>query len=82
MKYKPGDKVKIKSLDWYNENKGEDGRVMCGCTGFCKEMKSYCGKELTIDFIYDSDGKSLLGCLLLVQICVKHIQLKEKYPDE
>lgn len=59
MKYKPGDKVRIKSLDWYNENKDEDGRVMCGCTGFCKEMKDYCGKELTIDFIYDSDGKSL-----------------------
>lgn len=59
MKYNVGDKVRIKSLDWYNENKDEDGRVMCGYTGFCKEMKSYCGKELTIDFIYDNDGKSL-----------------------
>lgn len=58
MKYKPGDKVKIKSFDWYNENKDEDGRVMCGYTGFCKEMISYCGKELTIDYIYtDSNGK-------------------------
>lgn len=58
MKYKPGDKVKIKSLDWYNANKDEDGRVMCGYIGFCKEMISYCGKELTIDYIYTgSDGK-------------------------
>ena len=59
MKYKAGDKVRIKSLDWYNENKDEDGRVICGYISFCKEMTSYCGKELTIDFIYDSDGKSL-----------------------
>lgn len=59
MKYKRGDKVRIKGLDWYNENKDEDGRVMCGYTGFCKEMIGYCGKELTIDFIYDNDGKSL-----------------------
>lgn len=58
MKYKPVDKVKIKSLDWYNANKDEDGRVMCGYIGFCKEMISYCGKELTIDYIYTgSDGK-------------------------
>lgn len=48
MKYKIGDKVRIKSFDWYNENKDEDGRVMCGYTGFCKEMVKYCGKVLTI----------------------------------
>ena len=59
MKYKPGDKVKIKSIEWYNENKDEDGRVIFDYTGFCKEMISYCGKELTIDFIHTDDGKSV-----------------------
>lgn len=59
MKYKPGDKVRIKSLDWYNENKDEDGRVYCDYIGFCKEMINYCGKELTIDFIHGDDGKSV-----------------------
>ena len=48
MKYKPGDKVRIKSLDWYETNKDEDGRVYCEFIGFCKEMKKYCGKVLTI----------------------------------
>lgn len=59
MKYKPGDKVRIKSLDWYSENKDEDGRVYCNYIGFCKEMINYCGKELTIDFVHGDDGKSV-----------------------
>jgi hypothetical protein len=60
MKYKPGDKVRIKSFDWYNANKDEEGRVRCNFIYFCKDMMKYCGKELTIDFIYhdpDDDTK-------------------------
>ena len=55
MKYKPGDKVKIKSLDWYNANKDEDGRVMCDYIGLCKEMAKYCGAVLTIMTIGNQD---------------------------
>ena len=55
MKYKPGDKVRIKSLDWYNKNKDEDGRVYCTYIGFCKEMAKYCGKILTIMTIANQD---------------------------
>lgn len=55
MKYKPGDKVRIKSIDWYNANKDEDGRVYCSYIGFCKEMVKYCGTVLTIMTIGNQD---------------------------
>ena len=55
MKYKPGDKVRIKSLDWYNANKDDDGRVFCSYIGFCKEMAKYCGAVLTIMTIGNQD---------------------------
>lgn len=55
MKYKVGDKVKIKSLDWYNANKDYYGNVVCGFYYFIEEMSKYCGKILTIGKIYRND---------------------------
>ena len=52
MKYKVGDCVRIKSLDWYNENKDEDGDIDCGDGMlFCDKMQEYCGKIMTISRI-------------------------------
>ena len=51
MKYKVGDRVKIKSLDWYNENKNQLGRVSCGSKSYTIEMCFFCGKTLTIQAI-------------------------------
>lgn len=50
MKYKPLDKVKIKSLDWYNENKDENGTVLLenGDYLFCKSDAEWCGRIITI----------------------------------
>ena len=48
MKYKVGDRVRIKSLDWYNKNKNEDGIIGCGNANFIPDMKIYCGDILTI----------------------------------
>ena len=48
MKYKVGDKVRIKSLDWYNTFKDEDGVVDCGQWCFDKKMSRFCGKIVTI----------------------------------
>ena len=50
MKYKVGDRVRIKSLDWYNENKNNFGKVWCanGSIPFDSDMRKYCGKVMTI----------------------------------
>lgn len=47
MKYKVGDKVKIKSVKWYNANYMTIINTD-GCFLFNKEMTQYCGKEATI----------------------------------
>ena len=48
MKYNVGDKVRIKSLDWYNENKDEYGYIDCGSRAFFTKMSNWCGKIATI----------------------------------
>lgn len=50
MKYNVGDKIRIKDIDWYNENKDANGDVWCfyGVHKFTKEMSKFCGKTVTI----------------------------------
>ena len=40
MKLKIGQKVKIKSIDWYNKNKDKEGQIRIGPT-FIEKMKMY-----------------------------------------
>lgn len=53
MKYKVGDKVKIKSLEWYYSNSDCMGNIRCGYWYFTNLQTSYCGKVLTISAICD-----------------------------
>ena len=52
MKYKIGDKVRIKSLGWYKKNKNKFGKVWTSGKGdeipFDKYMSKWCGKVMTI----------------------------------
>lgn len=48
MRFKVGDRVRIKSLDWYNENKDEYGYINCGSRAFFTKMSDWCGKIVTI----------------------------------
>lgn len=57
MKYKVGDKVRVKSIEWYNSNKTKSGSVKCGSDTFIGEMSTMCGKEVTISKVYPSCDK-------------------------
>lgn len=48
MKYKVGDKVKVKSHEWYKDNANNICEVECGNTVFIPYMESYCGSIVTI----------------------------------
>lgn len=49
MKYKVGDKVRIKSKEWWDaQPKNESGSVKCGADTFNEFMASMCGKVVEI----------------------------------
>lgn len=49
MKYKIGDKVRVKSLEWYNENKNKYGDINCSNGVFFRSnMSEFCGNIVTI----------------------------------
>lgn len=60
-KYRVGDKVIVKSLAWYDENKDGCGDVHVPCC-FVRSMSEYCGKVVTISrinyssYCIDDDG--------------------------
>lgn len=59
MKYKAGDKVKIKSLDWYNKNINYGKNVVLSDGYyFTPKMTRYCDAVLTIKKVYDIDNSS------------------------
>ena len=56
LKYKVGNKVRIKSIDWYNQNKTSDhGYIDCGAMPFVYSMAEFCGKIVTISYINSRD---------------------------
>ena len=52
MKYKVGDKVRVKSIEWYNANKNGSGSIICGNEFFVNDMSRYCGCVVTINEIH------------------------------
>ena len=73
MRYKPSDKVRIKSLDWYNENKDKNGNIVFSSkvphfalcvnvrTVFTKDMVKYCGKVVTIENVWTANYSIVEG---------------------
>ena len=57
---KVGDKVKIKSREWYETWSNVFGEVLVRCT-FVKHMKDYCGRTMTISEVTPSGNYELKG---------------------
>lgn len=59
MKHKVGDIVTIKSKEWYDKNKDQDGCLDFGVDCFMPHMSKYCGREAHItglqDYTYSID---------------------------
>ena len=55
MDYKIGDTIRIKPIEWYEDNKDENGIVVCDPQfhTFIKSMNKYCGKNAVITSISD-----------------------------
>jgi hypothetical protein len=51
-KFKTGDRVQVKSLEWYNKEKQSDGNINYGMV-FTETMSKHCGGILTIKEIYE-----------------------------
>ena len=60
MKYKVGDKVRVKSLEWYNKNKSEFGDVRTPNNIFVPNMSIFCGKEVTISGVALIDSNNVI----------------------
>lgn len=58
MKYKVGDKVRIKSIDWYNKNKDKNGWIWFPHSSimFLLDMSEFCGMTATIVVLQEEFG--------------------------
>lgn len=56
MRYKKGDRVRVRSLEWYNANKNSKGVIILQDWRIFEEsMSEFCGKVVTIE-AYNSRG--------------------------
>ena len=87
MKYNVGDKVRIKSLDWYNENKNKIGSIYFDHANFIPEMSRYCGEILTINRVVEEFEQYLVSeCAFLwtdemIEGLVEEKTLIERFDD-
>ena len=87
MKHKVGDVVRIKSLDWYNENKDENDWVEEGyLSSFGFDMSEYCGRTAKIasvvdeHYLIDNDNRKWCWCDYMFDEEIRLI--KKKNPKE
>ena len=77
MKYKVGDKVRIKSREWYDSNKNKYGDVDFPCCTFTAEMSEMCGKVYQITCT-DTDGTYFANGYWLLEDFIEVLVSDEK----
>lgn len=77
MKYKVGDKVKVKSHEWYEDHANYISEVECGNTVFIPGMKSFCGTTVTISKLFHH-----IGCYAIEEDNGVHYWSDEMFEDE
>lgn len=91
MKYKVGDRVKIKSLDWYYANKAKNGYVNLLGYSFAPGMTQFCGKVVTIEnisehiegpIVYHIEGTSYVFTNEMIEGLVEEDKPKFKIGDK
>ena len=71
-----GDKVRVKSLEWYRDNCSSGGGVVTKGNTFVSDMKKYCGREAIITeyfsdihFCIDIDSENWGWTIGMVEVC-------------
>lgn len=85
MRFKVGDRVKIKSLDWYNENKTIHGDIWFDNAVFVGGQSLYCGCELTIRLVTDDSYYVIENDYYWTDEMIEGLveeEAKPKYEDE
>ena len=88
LKYKVGDKVRIKSSNWYVINKDADGFVHCGDRVFDNYMSVFCGSVVTIGGVIPYLGYDVredMQCRTWTDEMIEGLaeeETKPKYEDE
>ncbi len=82
LKFKVGDKVRIKSIDWYIMNKDKDGFVHCGDSVFDNYMSVFCGSIVTIGGVglYGYDILEDMHCRTWTDEMIKGLVEEETKP--
>ena len=66
MKFKPGDRVRIRSYQWYLDNRDEKGKIIIddeSCNCFCPSNIEMCGKVFIINRVY-KNGRYCINSLI------------------
>ncbi len=87
MRYKKGDRVRVRSLEWYNANKNREGAIIFpDFRIFDEDMSKFCGKVVTIAvynprgnyFDIEEDGNVNYWCGEMFEGLAIEAELQEK----